>query len=309
MRIPFLIGLDRSTLRRYATTGTAVLVALLLAWALWWHYFRSPWTRDGRTEAEVVDIAAEISGKVVDIRVVDNQVVHKGDVLFIVDPSDYRLALAQAEATVRSRELDMKIEAQNSARRKALGAEVVSIEQINDFENAAAVAAAAYQQAVAARDIAKINLERTTIYSPANGYAVNLHLRIGDYATPGVTKLSVLDSDSFWISGYFEETKVPHIHVGDFARVKLMGVGPEVAGHVESISSGIVDPNDGGIGQGLQNVNPIFTWVRLAQRIHVRIHIDRVPEGVRLVAGQTCTVVVEPWKAQSSTGTLPDTPF
>jgi multidrug resistance efflux pump len=88
-------------------------------------------------------------------------------------------------------------------------------------------------------------------------------------------------------------------YASGFARVKLMGVGLEVEGHVESISSGIVDPNDGGIGQGLQNVSPIFTWVRLAQRIPVRIHIDRVPEGVKLVAGQTCTVVVERWKYQS----------
>ena len=285
---------DPALWQRVGRTTVAVIVALILTWTLWWHYMRSPWTRDGRTEAEVVDIAAEVSGKIVDIKVAYNQVVHKGDVLFIVDPSDYRLVLAQAEATLKARELDMKIQEENSERRKTLGLQAVSAEEIHNYENAAAVALAAYQQAVAARDLAKINLDRTTIYSPANGYAVNLHLRIGDYATPGVTKLSILDSDSFWIAGYFEETKVPRIHIGDEARVKLMGVGPEVIGHVESITPGIVDTDDGGVGQGLANVNPIFTWVRLAQRIPVRIHIDHVPDGVKLVAGQTCTIVVEP---------------
>jgi multidrug resistance efflux pump len=285
---------NRALCERVARTAVVVVIALILGWLLWWHYLRSPWTRDGRVEAEVVNIAAEISGKVTNLMVIDNQFVHKGDPLFIVDPDDYRLALAQAEAQVNSTKLNMEIQGQDAARRKSLGQQAVSIEEIQTFENNAAVAKAAYEQAVAARDVAKINMDRTTIYSPVNGFVTNLHLRIGDYATPGVTKLSILDTDSFWIAGYFEETKLPHIHEGDFARVKLMGVGPEVEGHVESLASGIVDTNDGGLGQGLANVDPIFTWVRLAQRIPVRIDIDHVPKGVRIVAGQTCTIIIEP---------------
>lgn len=282
--------------QRVGRTTVVVVLAVFMTWMLYWYYMMSPWTRDGRVRAEVVDVATEISGKVVELRVNDNQIVHKGDVLFIIDPADYRLALRQAEATVQSRDLAMKIQAEESARRKALGSQAVSAEEIHTSENSAASALAAYEQAVAQRDLAKLNLDRTTITSPVNGIVTNLHLRVGDYATLGVTKLSVLDTDSYWVAGYFEETKLPRIHEGDFVRVKLMGVGPEIEGHVESISPGIADSNGGGAGTGLANVDPIFTWVRLAQRIPVRIRMDRVPAGVKIVAGQTCTVVVDPAK-------------
>ena len=288
--------IDRNNLARMIRTGIVVLLAVLLAWALWWHYMRSPWTRDGRVRAEVVDVAAQISGQVVTVNVVDNQFVRKGDVLFVVDPDDYRLALTQAEATVQSAQLKMQIAQQDSARRESLGAHAVSTEEINTSASAAAEAEAAYQQAVAARDLAKLNMERTNVCSPVNGYLTNLHLRVGDYAMPGQTKLSIIDSDSFWVAGYFEETKLPRIHLNDYAEVKLMGVGPAIEGHVESLSRGIADANGGGLGQGLANVDPVFTWVRLAQRIPVRIAIDKVPHGVEIVAGQTCTIVLSPPK-------------
>jgi multidrug resistance efflux pump len=294
MRIPFLPDVDESTQRRYLITGGAVLLAFLLAWALWWHYLRSPWTRDGRVRAEVVDVAAEISGKVVDLEVVDNQAVHKGDVLFTIDPVDYHLALTQAEANVQSRELDRDIAQQNSERREKLGAAAVSAEEMNTSRSSAQVAEAAYQAALATRDQAKVNLERTTIRSPVNGYVTNLTLRVGDYATPGQTKLTLVDSDSFWIVGYFEETKLSRIHEGDYAHVRLMGWGPEIAGHVESISRAIADTNSDADPEGLANVNPIFTWVRLAQRLPVRIKIDHVPDEVTIAAGQTCTIVLDP---------------
>ena len=235
--------LDPPTVRRYLFTGAASLVALVLAWALWWHYLRSPWTRDGRVRAEVVNVAAEVSGKVVELKVVDNQPVHKGDVLFTIEPVDYNLALVQAESNVQSREFDRDIALQDSQRRQKLGAEAVSAEERNTSRSTAQVAEASYQAALATRDQAKVNLDRTIIRSPVNGYVTNLTLRVGDYATPGQTKLTVVDSDSFWIVGYFEETKLPRIHEGDYAHVKLMGWGPEIAGHVESISRAIADDN------------------------------------------------------------------
>ena len=281
-------------MRRYLITGVAVLLAVLLAWALWWHFFRSPWTRDGRVRAEVVNIAAQISGKVVTLPVLDNQTVRKGDILFQIEDIDYKLALTQAEANVQSRQFDLKIAQLESMRRANLGAQAVSLEERQTSQSSANVADAAYQSALAARDQARVNLERCIIRSPVNGYVTNLTLRIGDYATPGQTKLTVVDSDSFWIAGYFEETKLPQIHDGDYARVKLMGWGPEIAAHVESISRAIADTNSADDSLGLANVNPIFTWVRLAQRIPVRIHIDHVPDPVRIAAGQTCTIVIEP---------------
>jgi RND family efflux transporter MFP subunit len=296
MRLPPYLDLNPLESRRYLITGAAALLALVLAWALWWHYFRSPWTRDGRVRAEVVNIAAEISGRVVDLRVTDNATVKRGDLLFVVDPSDYRLALAQAQATVQSREFDLKVDQENSQRRQKLGAAAISTEEKDISQSSALVAEANYQAALAARDQARVNLDRTVIRSPVNGYVTNLILRIGDYATPGQTKMTLVDSDSFWVAGYFEETKLPRIHEGDYARIKLMGWGPEVAGHVESISRAIADDNSDANFEGLANVSPIFTWVRLAQRIPVRIHIDRVPEPVRIAAGQTCTIVISPPK-------------
>jgi multidrug resistance efflux pump len=296
MRFPVLPKLDQATVRRYAITGIAVLLALVLSWALWWHYLRSPWTRDGRVRAEVVNIAAEVSGKVTGLRVVDNQTVKKGDILFEIEPVDYRLALIQADANVKSREYDRQVAQEDAQRRQTLGAQAVSAEERNTSQSTAHVAETVYQAALAARDQAQVNLGRTVIRSPVNGYVTNLTLRIGDYATPGQTKMTLVDSDSFWVVGYFEETKLSHIREGDYAHVRLMGWGPEIAGHVESISRAIADTNSDPNYEGLANVSPIFTWVRLAQRIPIRIHIDHVPDQVRIAAGQTCTIVLAPGK-------------
>lgn len=290
--LPFT-RLDPPTARRYLITGVTALVAFVLAYSLWWHYLRSPWTRDGRVRVEVVNIAAQISGQVISLPVIDNQLVKKGDVLFQIDPIDYKLALDQAEATVKSRELDLAIAQQDALRRQKLGIEAVSLEERNTSTSNAEVADAAYKSAVATRDQAKVNLERTTICSPVNGYVTNLTLRVGDYATPGQVKLTLVDSDSYWIVGYFEETKLPQIHEGDYAHIRLMGWHPEIAGHVESISRAIGDTNNNDSDAGLANVDPIFTWVRLAQRLPVRIKIDHVPDQVTIAAGQTCTIVLD----------------
>ena len=252
------------------------------------------WTRDGRVRVEVVDVAAQVSGQIVQLPVLDNQFVHKGDVLFVIDPASYKLALSQAAALAQTRQLSLDIAKEDFERRKKIGLGAVSSEEIHTFQSQEAQALANYEETAAERDNAQLNLSRTTITSPVNGYVTNLHLRIGDYATPGQIKLSVVDSDSFWVAGYFEETKLPRIHPGDSASIRLMGVGPEIVGHVENFSRGIADTNAGADAPGLPSVDPIFTWVRLAQRIPVRITIDHVPDGIAIAAGQTCTVVIGP---------------
>ena len=194
---------------------------------------------------------------------------------------------------MQSRQDQATIAQQDAERREKLGAQAVSAEERNTSRSSYLQAQAAYESALAARDQAKVNLGRTVIRSPVNGYVTNLTLRIGDYATPGQAKLTVVDSDSFWIAGYFEETKLPRIHEGDYTHIRLMGWRPELAGHVESISRGIADTNSDVDALGLENVNPIFTWVRLAQRIPVRIHIDHVPSKIVIAAGQTCTLVID----------------
>jgi len=109
----------------------------------------------------------------------------------------------------------------------------------------------------------------------------NLLAQLGDFVNVGVNSISLVDADSFWVDGYFEETSLAPIQVGDPAQIKLMGHDKIVRGHVDSIARAINVANAQPNSQGVATVNPIFTWVRLAQRIPVRIHIDEVPPNVR----------------------------
>jgi multidrug resistance efflux pump len=167
------------------------------------------------------------------------------------------------------------------------------MEEKQNFASNALSANAAYQQAIANRDQARVNLERTRIPSPVNGYVTNLQVQLGDYVNVGQKSISVVNADSFWVDGYFEETNLRRIREGNSATIKLMSYG-QIRGHVDSIARGIDVANALPDSSGLASVNPIFTWVRLAQRVPVRIRIDDVPDGVRLVAGMTATVQIDP---------------
>ena len=286
-------ALKSEEMKRYLRAGVIALLAIIFGWVIWYHYQLAPWTRDGRVRVQVANVASEISGKIVEIKVRDNQRVKKGDPLFVIFQDDYRFALEEAQAQVEATRAEMEVQKLDSARREKLGSSIVSEEDIQTFSSTAVRARAMYDAAVAARDLAKLNLDRTVIYSPVNGYVTNFAMRVGDYARPGDIKLSIVDEDSFWVSAYFEETQLPRVHEGNIARIKLMGVGPELDGRVDTISRGIADTNTTGGSQDLPDVDPVFTWVRLAQRIPVHVEITHVPDGVIIAAGQTCTVVVE----------------
>ena len=275
---------------RVAVTLAVVAAALGLGILAWRVYMLAPWTRDGRVRTEVVSIAPEVSGRVTNLAVVDNQAVRKGDLLFALDQDRYRLALAQAEAVIESRTHELRLREAQAARRARLNELSVSAEEKEQYASNAAVAAAALHEAQVAVRVARLDLARTEIRSPVNGWVTNLLLRAGDYATTGKTAVSVIDADAFWVSGYFEETKLARIREGAKATIWLMGESRPLGGRVESIARGISDPNTAAGGEGLANVNPTFTWVRLAQRIPVRIRLDSVPEGARLAAGMTCTI-------------------
>jgi multidrug resistance efflux pump len=276
---------------RVVITLAMLVAAIWLTSILWQRYMLAPWTRDGRVRAEVVDIAPEVSGTVVDIPVKDNAFVHKGDVLFVIDPARFKIAVAQAQAQVDAAKEDLQLKLADAKRRQGLTG-VVSSEEQERFNSTAAVARAQLDAALAALDLAKLNLERSALHSPVKGYVTNLRLRVGDYASAGQPRVAVVDADSFWINGYFEETKLKRLHVGAPAEIKLMGYDQPLTGHVETIARGINEQNGDPDRQGLQDVNPVFTWVRLAQRIPVRLHIDTVPDGVVLAAGMTGTVSV-----------------
>ncbi|WP_449220868.1 efflux RND transporter periplasmic adaptor subunit [Tistrella mobilis] len=282
-----------SRLGRYALTLCLVVPAGLVALHVWDRYQQVPWTRDGRVSADVVRLAPEVSGTIATVSVGDNAYVHRGDVLYVVDPERYRLAVMSAEADVEARRQDMLVRRAAAARRRQLR-EAISREDLQQVEAAAAVADADLRAARARLDIARLDLARTTVRSPVDGYVSNLRLRPGDYAIAGESRISIVDAASFRVTGYFEETKLRHIHPGRPAQIRLMGVGQPLSGHVDSIGRGIENDNDAPGQLGLPDVAATFAWVRLARRIPVRIRIDAVPPGVELVAGMTAAVEIIP---------------
>jgi multidrug resistance efflux pump len=295
-RTPELSPRRRSRIRilPLLLTLIAVAAAVWFGRAMWDLYMAAPWTRDGTVRVYVVTIAPEVANRIVKLPVADNQFVHKGDLLMVIDPIDYKIAVDLAEAAVQQAQVNAHNAEREAQRRQELTQLAVTKEEKQTFESTAIADQAAYQQAVARLNQARVNLERTEIRSPVNGYVTNLLVQLGDYATVGKNLISIVDADSFWVDGYFEENNIDRIQVGDPATIKLMGYRQILRGHVNSIARAINVANAAPNDLGLATVNPIFTWVRLAQRIPVRIHIDHVPEGVTLAAGMTATVQINP---------------
>jgi multidrug resistance efflux pump len=332
-------------------TFAAFGLAAGFGWATWNIYMERPWTRDGTVRVYTVNMAPEVAGRIVELPVADNQFVAKGELLMVIDPTNYQIAVELADAAVQQAQASVQnVDAQIDVQQAQVNASQAQVEQAKaslvfaqqqavrygelaekgygpvqsaqqfsaeQREKQAAVESAQATLKLAERQVdalkvqrvsaeaslaqtkaqleqAKVNLRRTQIRSPVNGWVTNLLTQLGDYATVGQNKISVVDADSFWVDGYFTETALGSIREGDPVKIKLMGYSKIVRGHVGSIARGINVPNAEAGPQGLATVNPIFTWVRLAQRIPVRVKIDQVPEGVVLAAGQTATVEIEP---------------
>lgn len=298
-RLPDAPSRPRRRIRVLPSLITLIVVALAVVAgrAMWDLYMEAPWTRDGAVRVYVVTMAPQVAGQVVQLPVADNQLVRKGDLLMEIDPTDYKIAVDLAEAAVEQARVNAQNVEREAQRRQELTQLAVTEEEKQTYASNAIAAQATYQQAVARLAQARVNLQRTSIRSPVNGYVTNLLVQLGDYATVGKNLISLVDADSFWVDGYFEETNLERIRVGDPATIKLMGYRQTVGGHVNSIARAINVANAAPNDLGLATVNPIFTWVRLAQRIPVRIHIDHVPPGVHLVAGMTATVQIDPRSA------------
>jgi multidrug resistance efflux pump len=336
--VPFLV-----------TLGTVGLAGLF-GWAMWDVYMGAPWTRDATVRAYVVTMAPEVAGRIVELPVADNKYVRKGDLLVMIDPINYSIAVSQAEAAVQQAQanvqnVDAQITVQQAqinanqaqldraqaalvfAQQQAARYQTLAKEGYGTVQNAQQFSSQLHQQEAAVQTSqenfnsaqrqveslkaqrlsaeaslaqnnarlhqAQVDLERTRILSPVDGYVTNLLAQLGDYVNVGVNTISVVDANSFWVDGYFEETNLAPIRVGDPAQIRLMGYNEVVCGHVDSIARAINVSNAQPNNQGVGTVNPIFTWVRLAQRIPVRIHIDGVPSGVFLSAGMTATVSID----------------
>jgi multidrug resistance efflux pump len=279
--------------KRLATLAI-MLVAVLMALVTWDYYVTAPWTRDGRVRVQVAGVAPQVSGLITEQRVADNQFVHKGDVLYVIDPFDFEVAARTNKAMLEQKAADLQVKQVQSERRQHLSNIATTAEEQQVFAGTALQAKAAFEAAQHQLAQAEINLQRTRIRSPVNGYVTNLLIGVGDYAQQGTVIVSVIDSDSYWIDGYFEETKMARVCMGDRVEAKLMGYAQPILGHVLTVTRGISVSNASPSTQGLPNVDPVYTWVRLAQRVPVRIAIDKVPPGVPLVAGMTATATVLP---------------
>jgi multidrug resistance efflux pump len=292
--------------RRLLLALRVVLTLLIVAAAglvgrwLWARYELQPWTRDGRVRADVVAISPDVTGFVTGVRVEDNQPVKRGDVLFTLDQDRYRIALKQARAVTSNDAATLAQASREAARNRVLGP-LIATETTEQGLTRVAQARAALTQAQANVDTAALNLQRSTVYAPVDGVVTNVQLRPGDYFTAGRQALALVDSGTLHVDGYFEETKLPRIHVGDTVMVTLMGEHAHIRGHVRSIAAAILDRERSASPDLVADVNPTFSWVRLAQRVPVRIQLDRIPPDLRLIAGRTATVVVLKPHSSSST--------
>lgn len=279
-------------LRRWTATLVVLMVTAVAVALIYEYYVHAPWTRDGRVRVLVANVAPQVSGQIVELRITDNQIVKKGDVLYVIDPFDFRAKVDSAQTNLKMRAADLQVKRTQAQRRQQLTTLAASIEEKQQFVGTATMAEAQFAGAQVDLAQAQVNLKRTEVRSPVDGYVTNLTLRVGDYASTSSANISVIDAESFWVDGYFEETKLDRICVGDTVTIDLMGFHQSVLGHVQSFGRGISVSDASSSTQGLPNVDPVYTWVRLAQRIPVRVHIDTVPDGVLLASGLTATVRV-----------------
>jgi multidrug resistance efflux pump len=280
-------------LRRFALTGLAVAAAIWVGYRLWDYYMDEPWTRDGHVRAEVVPVAPDVAGFVTEVLVKDNQMVRRGDILFRIDSARYEIALKQAEAVLEGRQALLAEANADLKRYNALTPDTtVSRQRLDQVIATQGAAKAAHDQAVADRALAKLNLERSEVRASVGGAVSNMDLRPGTYLSPGKGVMALVDTDTLHVEGYFEETKLSRIHVGDPVNVRLMGASRVLHGRVESIEAGVEDRDRGEGSNLLANVNPTFNWVRLAQRVPVRVALEHIPANGDLVVGRTATVEV-----------------
>jgi len=277
---------------RVALTLLVVLLAVLAGTWLWHFYLYTPWTRDARIRADVVVIAPDVSGWVTRLAVQDNQLVHQGDLVLQIDQERYQAELAHAQAVAATRQEQLRQRESEAARRERLGTSAISAEDRETAQVNVAIARSQYREAQSDVRLAQINLDRSHVVAPREGRITNLQFAQGNYVRSGEAVTALVDTRSFYVLAYFEETKIPHVHPGDAVRVRLMNRSAPLQGRVASISSGIADLNDTDNALMLAKVAPTFNWVRLAQRIPVRIELLEVPPEVHLSAGMTASVSV-----------------
>jgi len=275
---------------KYFSTLIFFTAALCAAWWLWNYYMQSPWTRDGKVRAELINVTPQVSGRIMHLYVKDNQFVKKGEKLFSLDDEPYQIAIDNAESQLAKAQADL-LKAQHEAhRRQNLPHNVISAENLDDASLAVKSMEASTKAAQAQLDRARWEREQTVVYAPEDGWINNLSTREGDYASSGSPLFALVDSHSFYVMGYFEETKLRHIRPGASARMRLYSNDLELHGVVDSIGRAIYDQSVDNSSGLLPDIKPNVPWVRLAQRVPVRIRLTNIPTDPPLVAGTTVTI-------------------
>lgn len=281
---------------RLIVTGTLIVLTVVFATLLYYRSVNRPWTRDAQVRAKIIEIVSQVNGQVIKVAVIDNQRVKKGDLLFQIDPKDYELQVKDAEAIIEQRKAQLKLAESDKDRIfEALKTNAVSRERADQVVASVDVARANLNSSKVSLETAKLKLSWTSIYTPSDGYVTNLELKEGDYANAGSAMLAFVDSNSYWVYGYFKETQLKHIKPGDRAVVTLMSHRDKpIEGVVNSIGRAISTPDTADISELVPEISATFDWVRLAQRVPVRIELKKVPEGVDLIVGTTASVAVYP---------------
>lgn len=276
---------------RMAITLLLVLLAAVAMVRVWSFYTESPWTRDARFSADVVAIAPDVSGLLTDVNVQDNQPVKQGDVLFVIDQPRYQQALEQAQADVAYYQALADEKKRESARRQRLGVQAMSREEIEQSGNALQTTLHQLAKAQAELELAKLDLVRTVVRAPADGWITNLHVHAGEYITRGATAVALVKKDSFYLLAYMEETKLAGVRPGYRVEITPLGSNQILFGAVDSIAAGVTNSSSSADTKGLATVDSNLEWVRLAQRVPVKIRLEQ-QWGDLYPAGTTATVVV-----------------
>ncbi len=277
---------------KYFSTLVIFAIALIVGWLVWNYYMQSPWTRDGKVRAELVNITPQVSGRIVALSVADNQFVKKGTPLFTLDDTPWHIARLVAQAELTRAQVALEKARHEAARRHNLPASLISGEDMDSANISVKTAQAGVDAAQASLDNAQWQITQTRVTAPEDGWITNLSTRVGDYASAGKPVFALVESQSFYVVGYFEETKLRHIQPGATARILLYSNNTPLRGRVVSIGRAIYDQSvESGSGL-IADIKPNVPWVRLAQRIPVRLALDNIPPGVTLVSGTTCTIAI-----------------
>lgn len=277
---------------KYFSTLLIAALAIIACWLVWNYYMQSPWTRDGKIRAEQVDITPQVSGSILTLNVKDNQFVRAGDALFQIDPTPWKIAEMNADAKLAKAQSDLSRASHEVERRRGLSQNFISAEDLDTANMTLKAAQANFDAAKAEREHARWQLAQTNVKAPVDGWVTNLSTRVGNYAAVGQPVFALIDSHSFYVVGYFEETKLRHIREGDRADVVLYSDDKKLQGHASSIGRAIHDQSLATDGKLVADIKPTIPWVRLAQRVPVRIELDALPADTVLVAGTTCTVSI-----------------